>query len=73
MHNTKPRTAAEMEELIYGRLMRDIPDLQPLVARGLAKTAAERFAKFRVADRTALRVQSSDTKQPMTNHENDAK
>lgn len=47
-----PQTQAEIEEQVYQGLMAEIPDLQPMVARGLAITAAARFAKLGIAGLT---------------------
>jgi len=56
--NAKP-TWEEIEEQIYRSLMAEIPDLQPFVARGLAKTAAARFRKLGIGGRTAAESPSN--------------
>lgn len=44
-----PQTQAEIEEQVYLSLMAEIPDLEPLVARGLALTAAAKFRELGIA------------------------
>ena len=57
-----PQSITQIEELIYQELMAEIPDLQPFVARGLARTAALRFQERGIAGLT-----------PDSHHENEPK
>jgi hypothetical protein len=43
----QPTPIEEMEQAVYEALLAEFPDMQPLVARGLAKTAAERIRERR--------------------------
>jgi hypothetical protein len=53
----KTKTIAEIEEEMYLALMAEVPGLQPLVARGLAKTAADRFRELGIAGQKTLTAQ----------------
>ena len=50
----KQKTIEEIEEEMYLALMTEVPGLQPLVARGLAKTATDRFRELGIAGQKTL-------------------
>ena len=57
---TESKTFEQIENEVFIALMAEVPDLQPLVARGLARTAAINFAQHHIAGLT-----------PATQNEND--
>lgn len=50
----KTKTIEEIEQEIYEALMAEVRGLQPLVARGLAKTAADKFREHGIAGQKPL-------------------
>ncbi len=75
----EPKSIEEIEEAIYQALIAEVPDLSPVVARSLAKTAAERLRERRAASEKLVPAEQikhlnhslqfpDDNQQP--NHEN---
>lgn len=58
----KNKTIEEIEEELYEALMAEVHGLQPFVARGLAKTAADKFRQHNIAGLKPVSQNESEQK-----------
>ena len=64
------KSIEQLEQEMYQALMAEIPDLQPHVARGLAKTAADNVRQLRAAnEKLSQNQQNSPEDQPTENEQ----
>lgn len=69
MQNTT-KSIEQLEQEMYQALMAEIPDLQPHVARGLAKTAADNVRQLRAAnEKLSQNQQNPPEDQPNENEQ----
>ena len=64
------KSIEQLEQEMYQALMAEIPDLQPHVARGLAKTAADNVRQLRARnEKLSQNQQNSPEDQPTENEQ----
>lgn len=64
------KSIESLEHEMYLALLVEIPDLQPYVARGLARTAADNLRQLRAAnEKTSQNQQNSPENQPNENEQ----